>query len=78
MIWAGRRDRLEGDMNPLVGMPSSSVGYLMSLLVWSSIQSPAEILMIQIRGEKKQSNMIAQRNLRGALKVCSLLQLLRW
>ena len=25
MIWAGRRDHLVGDMNPLAGMPSSLV-----------------------------------------------------
>ena len=41
MIWADRRDHLEGGTTPLAGMPSSSVGYLRSLLLWCSIQRPA-------------------------------------
>ena len=50
MIRAGRRDNMEGDITPLVGMPSSLVVYLGAILVWSSIEMPAEIMMLQIRG----------------------------
>ena len=74
MIWAGRRDNLEGYMTPLAGMSSSSVGYLRALLVWSSIQRPSKNLLLRIRGEKMQSNMSAQRTLREALKVWRLMQ----
>ena len=50
MIWAGRRYHLEGDMNPIADIPSSSVVYPRGLLVWSSIQSLAKIVLLQIRG----------------------------
>ena len=50
MIWSGRRDNMEGDMTPLLGMPLSLVGYLRSLLVWYSIQRPDKSVMLNIRG----------------------------
>ena len=74
MIWDGRRDHMGGDMTPLAGMHSSSVGYLRELLVRSSIQRPLESVVMRIRGEKNQRNMSAQRTLREALKVWRLLQ----
>ena len=42
MGWQKRSYHLEGDNTRLAGMPSSSVGYLRELLVWSSIQRPAK------------------------------------
>ena len=65
---------MEGDMNPLAGMPSSLVVFLRTILAWSSIQRPAESFMLHIRGENNQSNMSAQINLIGALKVWRLLK----
>ena len=75
MISDGRRDHMEVDMTPLAGMTSSSVIYLRVLLLQSSIQSPSKSVMLQITGEKKQRNMIAQITLRGALKVWKLVHL---
>ena len=75
MIWAGRRDNLEGDTTPLAGMPSSSVVYLRELLVWYSIKSPNESVMLRITGENNNRNMSAQRTLREYLKVWRLMKL---
>ena len=75
MIWAGRRDHMEGYITPIAGMPSSSVGYLRELLVWYSIQRPDESVMIQIRGEREKNNMSTQGTLREDLKVWRLVQL---
>ena len=75
MKWAGQRDNLEGDMTPLAGMPSSSEVYLKTSFVSSSIQMPDKIIILWIRDEKKQRNMISQRTLREALKVWRLMQL---
>ena len=65
-------------MTPLAGMPSSSVGYLRELLVWSSIKRHVGSVMLQIRREKNQRNMSYQINLMGAIKLWSLMQLRRW
>ena len=46
MIWADRRDNMEGYMTPLAGMPLSSVVYLRDLLVRYYIQRPSESLMM--------------------------------
>ena len=74
MIWDGVRDHLEGDMTPLLGFPSSLARYLRLLLVWSSIQSSAESLILRIKGYNKHKNMGDQRTLRGALTLWRLMQ----
>ena len=74
MIWAGIRDHLAGDMTPLDGMPSSLVGYLSVLLIWSSIQRPNKRVILWIMGGKNYRNMGDQRNLREVLKVWRLVQ----
>ena len=61
-------------MTPLAGMPSSLVGYLRVLLVWSSIKNPEENVMLRIRWENNQRNMSAQITFRESLKVWSLAQ----
>ena len=65
--WAGRRDHLGGDMTPPVDTPSSSVKGERGSSEWSSIQRPVGSVMLRIREEKKQKNMIAQRT-RGKLE----------
>ena len=74
MIWAGRRDHLEVDMTPLMGMPSSLVRYIRVLLVCLYNQSPAKHLLLKIREYNMQNSMSAQRNLTEAIKVWSLIQ----
>ena len=69
MIWDVRRDHLEGDMTPLVVMPSSLVGEAKGSLEWSFTPMPAGIMMLRKREEKNQKNINAQRNLREAQKV---------
>ena len=69
MIWDGRRDHLERDMTPISVMTSSSVVYLSSLLVRSSIQRTEKSVMPQIRGDKKQIKMSNQRILREYLNL---------
>ena len=64
MIWDGIRDHMEGDMTPLAGITSSSVGYIRVLLAWSSIKRPDESVTLCIIGEKKKSNISAQITLR--------------
>ena len=59
MIWAGRKDHLLGDMNPLAGMLSSSVGEARGSLEWSSIPRPTGSVMLHKKEEKKQKNMIS-------------------
>ena len=59
MIWASRRDYLAGYTTSLLGMPSSLVGYLRVLLVWSSIQMPVKYVMLMILGENNHRNMSA-------------------
>ena len=49
IIWDGRRDHLEGDMAPLVGMPSSLVGEAKGSLEWSFTPMPAGIMMLRKR-----------------------------
>ena len=78
MIWDGRRDHLDGDMNTIAVIPSSSVRYLRALLEYSFVKSPAESLMPQIRGEKNQMNMSAQITSREAQKVWRLVQFWIW
>ena len=75
MIWSCRIDHMEGNMTPLTDMPSLLVRYLRELLVWSYIKRPAETVMLWIRKKKNHSNMITQRNFRGALKVWRLIKL---
>ena len=72
MIWGGRRDFMEGDMNILVGMPPSPVIYPRGLLVWLFIQIISGGFMLRIIGDKSQDNMSAQRTLREAIKLWRL------
>ena len=74
MIWAGRRDNLVGDMNPLAGMHSSLVGEVRISLKWSSITRPDISVMLQKREEEKNKNISPQRTLRDAQKLQRLLQ----
>ena len=74
MIWSVRRDHPEGDMTPLAVMLSSLVASLRELLVCSSIKRPDKSVILKIRGDKNQRNIIAQRTLREALKLWRLVQ----
>ena len=60
MIWASRRYHMEGYMTPIAGMLLPSMGYLRVLLVWFSIQRPHKSVILRIRRDKKQRNMIPQ------------------
>ena len=75
MIWGGRRDHLVGRMNPLVCIPSSFEGYPRGLLVWLYIKNPSKILIMRIRGEKKQKNTIDHMISKKYLKLWRLIQL---
>ena len=74
MIWSGRRYNLVGDMNPLVGMPSSFAGEAMGSLEWYSITRPDGSVMIQKREDKKQNKTSTQRASRESQKVWGLLK----
>ena len=74
MTWAGRRDHMGGDMNPLVGMPSSLVEEARGSLEWSSIPRPDGSVMLQEREENNQNKMSAQRTSMEAQKVWRRLQ----
>ena len=74
MIWSGKSVHLEGYMNPLAIMPSSSVGYLRKLLVWYSIKRPHLRVMLRIIGDKNKSKTIYQITLSEYLKVWRLIQ----
>ena len=74
IIWAGIRDHLEVDMNPLAGMTSSLAGEARGSLEWSSIPRPAGSMMLQKREYKNKKKMITQRNFREAKKLWRLLK----
>ena len=78
MIWADRRDHLVGDMNPLVGMPSSFLLEAKRSLEQSSITRLVGSVKLRKREYKKQNNIIAKRTLKEAQKVWRLLKFWRW
>ena len=73
MIWAGRKDHLVGDMNPLSGMPSSLMVEARGSLELSSIPRPAGSVMLQKKEENNKKNMSAQRTSRGPQNLWRLL-----
>ena len=77
IIWGGRRDYLEVDMTPIVGMPSSFAVYPRILLAWSSIKS-CQNFYASYKGVEESEEHYSQRNLSKDLKVCRLVKFLIW
>ena len=73
MTLAGIRDYLVGDMNPLVGMPSSLVEEARGSLEWSCIPRPSGSVMMHKIEENKQKSISAQGTPREDQKLWRLL-----